>query len=546
VADEGKKKTSKRKAKARKKSASTGAGSPESQEPSSAADGEGEGEKELDWRKLHLWQIQPVRDVLVVLSVLGLFWLGQKVSIVTVPLLLAILFAYLFEPVIQWLMRVTSLKRTGSVVLIIATTVLLVVVPASMGVALGIVQGAGLVTRVSTDLALTYDSVQEGQAARVVRETAQQVAPPRDEADGSASNGTDEAEGSGTPEGDAAIAEDALSEEQWLDFWEAVKTLAVEGSDGALAELGSQHESEDGFRPTAEEFRQAADRASEIDSASVRDLERQAGSTWVRVRDSIVNLGTGHTLDTALKTLQAWFRANAEEIASAGAGALRTTLGFLYQGFTFGFMVFVTAFFFFFIATGWTPFKDFVARLIPDRHRDLTLDLASKFDAVISAFIRGRLTIAFIQSIIFTLGYLIIGVPAAFILGPAVALLSVVPYLSLLGVPVSIVLLALESHTGFRGHWLWVVGAPLVIYFIGQALDDYVLTPVIQGKTTDMSTPMILFASLAGGVLFGFFGLLIAIPIAACLKILIQELFWPRFKDWAEGREKDFLPLSRE
>jgi len=87
--------------------------------------------------------------------------------------------------------------------------------------------------------------------------------------------------------------------------------------------------------------------------------------------------------------------------------------------------------------------------------------------------------------------------------------------------------------------------APTLFYFIGQALDDYVWTPKIQGKSTDMSTPMILFASLAGGVLFGVFGLLIAIPLAACLKILLQEIFWPRFKAWAEGRENDFLPIGR-
>ena len=71
-------------------------------------------------------------------------------------------------------------------------------------------------------------------------------------------------------------------------------------------------------------------------------------------------------------------------------------------------------------------------------------------------------------------------------------------------------------------------------------------TPMIQGRSTGMDTPTILFASLAGGALFGVFGLLIAIPIAACLKILVQEVFWPRFKAWAEGREKDFLPISRE
>ena len=53
--------------------------------------------------------------------------------------------------------------------------------------------------------------------------------------------------------------------------------------------------------------------------------------------------------------------------------------------------------------------------------------------------------------------------------------------------------------TGFRGEWWWAVFAPIVYYNIGQALDDYVLTPWIQGESTGLDAPAILFASIAGG-----------------------------------------------
>ena len=79
------------------------------------------------WAKLHLWQMQPVRDVLLGLGVLAIFWLGQATSVVTVPLLLAILLAYLFEPVIQFSMRRIGMSRQGSVMAIIAALVLIVV-----------------------------------------------------------------------------------------------------------------------------------------------------------------------------------------------------------------------------------------------------------------------------------------------------------------------------------------------------------------------------------------------------------------------------------
>jgi len=114
------------------------------------------------------------------------------------------------------------------------------------------------------------------------------------------------------------------------------------------------------------------------------------------------------------------------------------------------------------------------------------------------------------------------------------------------GIPISIALLWLEERTGFRGGVAWTLGAPVVFYFIGQALDDYVWTPLIQGKSTNMDTPTILFATLAGGALMGVYGLLLAIPLAACIKILLEEIFWPRFQEWIAGRRPDFLPIDKD
>ena len=167
-------------------------------------------------------------------------------------------------------------------------------------------------------------------------------------------------------------------------------------------------------------------------------------------------------------------------------------------------------------------------------------------DRVIAGFVRGRLTIAFILMLYYTLGYWIVGVPAPLILGPAVGLLTLVPYGAGIGVPVAMVLMWLDPASGVRGEWWWIIGGVLAVHGVQQVLDDYVLTPRIQGKTTNMDTPSILFASIAGGVLAGFYGLLLAIPAAACVRILLREVFWPRFKAWSEGKAKDLLPISGE
>jgi len=394
--------------------------------------------------------MQPVRDILLALGVFAIFLIGQKISVVTVPLLLALLLAYLFEPVIVWSMGKFNIARRTSVIGIIAVVVVGIILPsiiaASYGVAQTITFGQGILTNIET--------VQQAQ--------------------------------------------------QIPDINEANKYLS----------------------------------------------DHDCGGAWIMIHDSIRGAESDNSaIGQSLAGINDWIIDNKDQVAltltNVGIETVNRTLSLMGAVFGLGFMGFLAAFFFFFVATEWVGVKGFGAELLPDKNRDRIIELLTKFDAVISGFIRGRLTIAFIQSIIFSIGFFLIGVPGAFILGPAVAILSIVPYLALIGVPVAVSLLWLEAYTGIRGELYWIIGAPTILYFFGQAIDDYVLTPLIQGKSTGMDTPTILFASLAGGALFGVFGLLIAIPIAACVKILIQEVFWPKFNDWAEGRSADPLPIDR-
>ncbi|MCP4496114.1 MAG: hypothetical protein GY825_04965, partial [Phycisphaeraceae bacterium] len=84
-------------------------------------------EEPVDASKLHIWQIQAVRDVLLVATVLAILWLGYAMSAITVPLLLALGLAYLFEPIIGRLQRWFRWSRTAAVSLILALFMLGVV-----------------------------------------------------------------------------------------------------------------------------------------------------------------------------------------------------------------------------------------------------------------------------------------------------------------------------------------------------------------------------------------------------------------------------------
>src|SRR5689334_4892713 len=89
---------------------------------------------------LHLWQIQPVRDLLVVAAIIALIYLGYVVSLVTVPILLALLLAYLFEPLVRRMVRTPLFSRPGAAIAIIVTVLALFVVPVALGVGTAAVQ----------------------------------------------------------------------------------------------------------------------------------------------------------------------------------------------------------------------------------------------------------------------------------------------------------------------------------------------------------------------------------------------------------------------
>lgn len=454
------------------------------------------------WREQHLWQFQPVRDLLVGLGIFGILYLGYVLSVVTVPLLLALLLAYLFEPVVKRLAGSAWLGRRGAVIMILCA-VMLVSTGLVAGAAYGIVRAAGFIERQAGYIQLVYSSLP----------------------------------GSTTPSPEANEG-----------------SPADESSDpSSSGESGGGVEDEAGDAG-AGSLRSPADGAEELDESEER-AERAAWrdsvpTFWEELRDLIVMNETLVRSDS-FEAFKRWVDRNRAEIAATGfstiRGVVRWVTGAISSVGMILFGAFLTAFFYFFFATKYPRVLHHGENLLPDEQRDESIYLLKQMDAVISGFVRGRLTIAVIQAVFFSFGYWAIGVPLPFLIGPVIAILSIVPYLAIIGIPISIVLMLIQpSPFEWQNAIWWSVAAPVAVYFIVQALDDYLLTPLIQGRSTNMDTPTILFASLSGGVLAGVYGLLLGIPVAACAKILLTEIAWPRFKAWKEGTASDPLPIGRD
>lgn len=207
--------------------------------------------------------------------------------------------------------------------------------------------------------------------------------------------------------------------------------------------------------------------------------------------------------------------------------------------------LFLTPLFFFFISVAFGSVRELGTNMIPERDREKTLQILHKMDRAISGFVRGRLIISAIVGTLLTIGWWIVGVPAPLILGPLTGAVNIIPYLGLVGWIVAVLAFWIDQ-AGAHDPMAWwlVLLLPTAVYWAAQTLDDYVFTPLIQGKSTGLSTPMVIVAVFGGAALGGIYGLLLAIPVAACIKIFITDVAWPRYERWAEGQARDPLPIE--
>ncbi|MBL0046016.1 MAG: AI-2E family transporter [Flavobacteriales bacterium] len=153
---------------------------------------------------------------------------------------------------------------------------------------------------------------------------------------------------------------------------------------------------------------------------------------------------------------------------------------------------------------------------IPPKYRDRVSAVVEDVERSMNLYFRGQLKIALILSVIYILGFSIVGLPMALVLGLLAGMLSLIPYfalLSVLPVMLSAGLLALDQGGSF---WPPMIGA-LVVYAVAQGLEGLVLTPRIQGKNTGLRPEYILLALSVWGSLLGVVGMIIALPLTAVL-----------------------------
>lgn len=194
----------------------------------------------------------------------------------------------------------------------------------------------------------------------------------------------------------------------------------------------------------------------------------------------------------------------------------------------------IIGFCFFFFSWKLNKLTAWFVPFIPADHRDEVLDVVRKMDKSVAAFIRGRLIQAAVMSVVLSIGWWMADVPSWLLLGVLSGALNLVPFAAVVGFLAALVLVLVDSVAG-GGFTIWVLVWPTVVYLLAQGFDGWVVEPIVQGKATDLDPLSVLLAVMIGGALAGLFGMLIAIPAAACIKILSREVVLPRLRAMAAG-----------
>ncbi len=174
----------------------------------------------------------------------------------------------------------------------------------------------------------------------------------------------------------------------------------------------------------------------------------------------------------------------------------------------------------FYLLRDWDVMVEKIRMLIPRPIEPTVSRLARESDSVLGGFLRGQLSVMFALGMIYGIGLWMAGIDFALLIGTIAGLVSFIPYLgATVGVGIGLIA-ALVQY----GDWTHVI-LVCVVFGVGQMLESMVLTPFLVGDRIGMHPVAVIFAVMAGGQLFGFVGVLVALPVAAVAMVLLRYLY---------------------
>lgn len=205
----------------------------------------------------------------------------------------------------------------------------------------------------------------------------------------------------------------------------------------------------------------------------------------------------------------------AREVLAVARKAFASTLSLILS--VVGYLI--TPVYLFYFLADLPLFKQWLLELVPLRYRDRSLGLGREIDEVLSSFIRGQLSVCAILAVLYSIGLTLIGIDLAIVIGSLSGMLFIIPYVgTVFGIVVSLMMAFLKFHDLL--HPLLCLGW----FAIVQGVEGAVITPAVVGNKVGLHPVVAIVALFIGGQWFGIFGMLLAVPLTAVLKVLLGSL----------------------
>ncbi len=422
----------------------------------------------------HLWEFRWVRDLLI-LAVIGLLlMLIYMARAILIPVLIGLVLAYIFNPVITWLHVRLKISRAVATLMLLA----------------GMFFGAAGLLLYFGPLAVKQTSSLIDTSFKYINKVS------------------------------AEVPEVAQIRDQLMNAFKA-KVRHEE-----WREQSSLPESE---IPTTQSATQPTLESREVEAyfngtPSTQEASTQEASTQPQSQPAEV---------TKTDLISAASKVNWSGLFAILLGSL--SLGVNVLGYTIGIVgyallaIALVTFCFFTFSCNLQKVIDTVAQYVPTAYQAETFRIAKKMDLTIAAIVRGRLIQSVSLMVMLSFGWCIAGVPYWLLLGVVAGGLNILPYAASVGMPAAILAVWVSRASGglpfdVMAIFVW----PSVVYLVAQFIDGWVIETWVQGKATNLSPLGVLLSVLIGASIAGVAGMLLAIPVAACLKIVFEEFVQPR------------------
>ena len=172
----------------------------------------------------------------------------------------------------------------------------------------------------------------------------------------------------------------------------------------------------------------------------------------------------------------------------------------------------------FYLLMDWDRMVAQIDKLLPRDHAPMIRDLSKQIDRTLAAFIRGQGTVVLIMGAYYGIGLMLIGLNFGLLVGFTAGLISFIPYVgAVIGGGLAFGLAIFQ----FWGDWIWLA-AVVAVFFGGQFIEGNILTPNLVGGSVGLHPVWLIFALSVFGAIFGFVGMLVAVPMAAAMGVLVR------------------------